>query len=876
MKNTFLFFLLCCSSLGPLNAQFLGKNNQYAKIYIPEEALELKGKKEIRTLGRADFKVVIQSDSILFFIKSRQALNKLIKDKKSNITFILSNNNSSVTLDNKTIRDQMKKNIIAQAKLQTFKVYAEGIVAVEKRIARDFPELLSTTSWKKTVEQQSLPFIERVSLYFTKQAKQASPKDSISFMNKLATYRMLYEKSTAPDLKELNEMEQKPLKYFSTENKLYKTDWSFVFKPTEMIGSATDVRVIFQRKKQILVTVSFDTLFAEVPDDLPITDSSFCGGNLIQNEVDEMEKNKNVTPCKKVTGFECYGSFTPAFMERKEFKVPFEKNEVKDLTGAVKPAYDYLKAENLSLKKISIKAFASVEGDSAANMRLAQSRSQVMIDALQKRQKDSIEALIDCSENWTAFFKDLPLTPFAKWKGKDTSAIRLLVNDTINSKQLEPWLSKHRYAYMELFSERKLGNEEKLAVIRKQYNLLVDYLSKAQPENKALFESNIAALRNWLIKQYAAGNFKKEQLDPFFSTMTPKLLIANFYQQFKLLYSNKALLGVDVELYFLSALESSFYNNDQLLMQLEQEPKKEKSIALAIEQNMIFQRQCVLSMISAIQKKKMDVSVLDRVEISQQPAYMPLQVLLDYGKTQSAVTIKKTKDGEGKSITFREHDVEKGNRIYDFTLSRCEEGMIYCNTSSFYPMLKEYLLKPGKMSPAEKSLYPKILFLFLEIQVTETNEWAKQLYDNDFTMVKVDELLTAHPVKNQCKIQRDKIMLELSRKAALLAHAEDKVGIEKKYLTNICTYYMSHKTIVQDYHVEMIVRLLLSFDKTDQYEKEYAEMAYSFMRKIGVGTESRFKRLEPLLERLHVITETTIVGQPKTMAEEAFKNIKKR
>lgn len=870
MRYLLIFSLVYCTSLVQLSAQHLGTTNQYFKITIPEEALELKGKKEIRTLSRADFRIHLQADSILFFVKGRQALNKLLKDKKTSITFILSTQDS-ITIDNKSIRDQMKKNITAQTKVQAKKIHSEGIAAVEKKIRQDYPEHFSTDSWKKLVEEEPSSFVDKLSLFFTEQAKQASKKDSAVYMAKLASYRTHYEKNTQSDLEELRDMEQKPLKYFSTDKKIYTTEWPFVIQPQTMVGSATEVSVVFKRKKQKLLSVSFDTLYADIPGDLPITDSSSCGGDMIQDEVDAMEKSKNVTPCKKVTGFECYGSFTPAFMERKEFRVPFEKNEVKDLNGAVQPAYDYLKAENLSLKKISIKAFASVEGDSTANMALAKSRSQVMIDALQKREKDSIEASIECSENWAAFFKDLPLTPFAKWKNKDTVELRTLVNDTINSKQLEPWLSKHRYAYMELYSERKLSNEEKLQVLRKQYTLLVDYLTKAQPENSALFEAKIAALRNWLIKQYLAGHFKKQELDPFFHHMTPKLSMANFYHQFKILYSNKPLLGSSMEDYFLTSFESSFLNIDVLLIQKEQEPKRAKTIDLSIEQNMIFQRQCMLSMIAAIQKKKMDATVLDKIEISQQPAYMPLQVLLDYGKTQTAFVINKKKDGEGKSITFREYHTEVREQSYDYKLNGCEQGTIYCNNSPFYPMLKEYLLKPGKMSVAEKSLYPKILFLFLEVQVTETNEWARTLYDKDFNMVRIDELLTAHPIKNQCKVQKDKIMLELSRKAAVLAHAEGKDAIEKKYLNTICAYYITHKNAVQPYHAETIVRMLLAFDKAEEYEKEYLEMAYGFMKKIGVGTNSRFKNLEGLLERLRVISETTIVRPPKTMAEEAFK-----
>jgi hypothetical protein len=870
MKQLLLVMAILCHFSKPLCAQHIDHVNQYFKINILQEAIELKGKREIRTLSRADFRIELRSDSILLFIKGRQAITNLLKNKKATLSLRL-NDQTVITLDNKAMREQMKKNILLQAKKQSKKIQSDAIVTIEKKISRDYPDLVKSDQWKQQVIKDSTKsYEEALTAFFVQQALQSSRKDSLIYSNRLKIYLDAYHKNMTPHLVEMSEMEKKPLKYFSGDKNLYKNEWPFVFHSETRVNAVTECSFLFKRKNQELLTVSFDTLITHVPFELPITDSSFCADNLIQDEINEMEKSKNVTPCNKVTGFDCYGPFTPAFMERKEFTVPFEKNEVKDLTGAVQPAYNYLKAENLSLKKISIKAYASVEGDSTANMALARSRSQVMIDALQKREKDSIEASIECTENWSAFFKDLPSTPFSKWKNKDTSDIRTLVNDTINSKQLEPWLSKHRYAKMELYAERKFTNEEKLSVIQKQYALLVDYLKRADPDHRGVFEAKIAALRNWLIKQYTAGHFKKEQLDIFFQDMTSKLLLVNFYQQFKLMHSNKPLLGLAIEEYFLYSLHGSFLVTNELLLQLKDEPQKETYIDLNMEQNMIFQRQCMLTMISAIQKKRIDASVLDKINVPQQPAYMPLQVLLDYARTESAVTVNKHIT-EGKSIKFHEYQMEKGGRFFDFELSRCVEGSIYCTNNSFYPMLKSYLLKPGKMTAAEKKLYPKILWLFMEVQVTETNEWTNILYDHDLPMVKIDELLTVNPVKNQCRVQRDKMMLELSRKAALFAHAEDKDGIEKKYLTNICSYYIIHKNAVSPHHVEMIARMLLAFDKTDRFEKEYLEMAHDFMRKIGVGTNDRFKTLEPLLERFHSIAETTVTKPVETMAEKALK-----
>ncbi|MBC7486170.1 MAG: hypothetical protein H7282_05415 [Cytophagaceae bacterium] len=871
MKQMLLVMALLCHFSNLLCAQHIDPANQYSKINIPQKALELKGKREIRTLSRADFRIELDSDTVLFFIKGRQAITKLLKNKKANLSFRL-NDHAVLTLDNKAMREQMKKNILLQAKTQSKKIQSDGILNMEKKISRDYPDLVKSDNWKQQIMMDSTTsYDEKLTTLFIQQAQQSSRKDSLIYMNRLKIYLDAFHKNMTPHLLEMSEMENKPLKYFSSDKNLYKNEWPFIFYTGTLAHSVTECTFLFKRKNQDLLTVSFDTLYFNIPFDLPITDSSFCSDNFIQDEVDEMEKTKNVTPCKKVTGFECYGPFTPAFMERKEFTVPFEKNEVMDFKGAVEPLNNYLRAENLSLRKISIKAYASVEGDSTANMALARSRSQIMVDALQKREKDSIDATIECTENWSAFFKDLPSTPFAKWKTKDTSALRVLVNDTIHSKQLEHWLSKHRYAYIELYTERKFTKEEKLSVIKKQYALLADYLKRADPDHRSVFEAKIAALRNWLIKQYTAGYFKKEELDIFFSDMTGKLLVVNFYQQFKLFHSNKPLLGISTEEYLLYSLQGSFLAVDELLQQAKEEPQKEDYIDLIIEQDMIFQRQCMLTMISAIQKKKIDASILDKISIPQQPAYMPLQVLLDYGRSQPDLMVNKNKAGEGKSIKFREYQMDKGRSFFDFKLGKCMPGSIYCKDNSFYPTLKAYLLKPGKTSAAEKKLYPKILFLFLEVQVTEIDEWAKTLYDKDLNLIRIDELLAANPVKNQCKVQRDKIMLELSRKAALFAFAEDKDGIEKKYLNAICTYYIAHKNAVMPYHVEMMVRMLIAFDKTSKFEKQYLEMAHDFMRKIGVGTNDRFKTLEPLLERLHAIAETTVTKPLQTMAERALK-----
>ncbi|CAN5891199.1 hypothetical protein BH11BAC7_BH11BAC7_06520 [soil metagenome] len=132
------------------------------------------------------------------------------------------------------------------------------------------------------------------------------------------------------------------------------------------------------------------------------------------------------------------------------FKIPFEQGKYEYKQKDIQPFLDSLNLTNFKITKATINAFASVEGSEVLNKSLQNKRANSIVNAM-TTSGEPFPAFISTAENWALFDKQVLTVPsFTRFKGKSHAEIKKMLEDTALSRQLEPWLSKQRYAAINL------------------------------------------------------------------------------------------------------------------------------------------------------------------------------------------------------------------------------------------------------------------------------------------------------------------------------------------------------------------------------------------------------------------------------------------
>ncbi len=145
--------------------------------------------------------------------------------------------------------------------------------------------------------------------------------------------------------------------------------------------------------------------------------------------------------------------------KKMKFSVPFEKSKTSYSTEDIKPLYDSLMLNDYEIKKISIRAYSSVEGSTNYNLELQNKRAISIVKALQSYQNQEIEYEITTAENWMEFYYDINQTKYSELGSLSKKEIKKRLTDEVYLAELEPYLSKHRKAIIEIEFEKKEHKE---------------------------------------------------------------------------------------------------------------------------------------------------------------------------------------------------------------------------------------------------------------------------------------------------------------------------------------------------------------------------------------------------------------------------------
>ena len=115
---------------------------------------------------------------------------------------------------------------------------------------------------------------------------------------------------------------------------------------------------------------------------------------------------------------------------------------------------DSLRLTDFNIKKINIRAYASVEGSLKRNVELQEQRANSIAAAMQSFQKPTIVTEINSSENWVEFLNDITGTSYKELKSLSKEEVKKKLVGNVSS-ALEPFLKRHRKAVITLQLDKK-------------------------------------------------------------------------------------------------------------------------------------------------------------------------------------------------------------------------------------------------------------------------------------------------------------------------------------------------------------------------------------------------------------------------------------
>ena len=225
----------------------------------------------------------------------------------------------------------------------------------------------------------------------------------------------------------------------------------------------------------------------------------------------------------------------PAFEPRSEssivnFIIPFEKNKSEFKQVDIEPFIKAMNEPDFIIDGLYIYAYASIEGDSAANMKLQQKRAESVVTVLQGMQNNKIRPTIQTKDSWGLFLLENEDGKYADIVnlGKD-KAIARLNSDKKLLQELEPILAKERFAQIimdvtydvsgdkeQKFSKVSFNRASKANNTKLSYKIM-ELIGKRVTEGKypvSIYDSlnieenakNVGLLNNFVYYKYQADN----------------------------------------------------------------------------------------------------------------------------------------------------------------------------------------------------------------------------------------------------------------------------------------------------------------------------------------------------------------------------------
>ena len=185
------------------------------------------------------------------------------------------------------------------------------------------------------------------------------------------------------------------------------------------------------------------------------------------------------------------------------FKIPFEKNKSTYKQEDIQPFVDALNEPEFIIKDLKVKAYSSIEGNVAANIKLQKRRAESIISTLKEMQNNkNIKAEITTDDSWEDFKHDVQGTEYEFLAEKTKEEAQKYIRENKLSDKLEPILKNERYAEMSMTVTYDIMGKKQEPYVVSRFNRA----AKSCDKDKALL------IQKYIFKQVLDENYSKKAI----------------------------------------------------------------------------------------------------------------------------------------------------------------------------------------------------------------------------------------------------------------------------------------------------------------------------------------------------------------------------
>ncbi|MDR1793159.1 MAG: hypothetical protein LBR36_06960 [Bacteroidales bacterium] len=186
-----------------------------------------------------------------------------------------------------------------------------------------------------------------------------------------------------------------------------------------------------------------------------------------------------------------------------EFKVPFDQSKYVYEASDIQPFIDALKESRFVIDTIKITSYTSLEGSEQTNLELQKKRAESIVNAMKTIQnKGNIPYSLYQNDSWDLFVKDVANTPYKEYATQSKESVKQALNNSRTRKNLEPILSKHRFAHIVMQVTYDVSEQYQQEFVTNKFNRTF-----AAGDLPLAF-----AIEKYMIKQVEDGKFTNRQL----------------------------------------------------------------------------------------------------------------------------------------------------------------------------------------------------------------------------------------------------------------------------------------------------------------------------------------------------------------------------
>lgn len=158
----------------------------------------------------------------------------------------------------------------------------------------------------------------------------------------------------------------------------------------------------------------------------------------------------------------------------RNIRIPFKVKEYSYEDDEIDKLLSYLDEFNTVVKRVKVTAYSSIEGNVKENEMLQSKRAETVVDALKRRQKEGLISEIVTKANWEQFKVDILSTDYSFLATETLEAAQEYIKTHNLNNELEPILSNHRYAQIDIEVINDIADEQEEAFVVRRFNNAIE------------------------------------------------------------------------------------------------------------------------------------------------------------------------------------------------------------------------------------------------------------------------------------------------------------------------------------------------------------------------------------------------------------------